>query len=65
VKQLVYSIYDKVAKESGPLFFAKNEEVAQRQFNNVLGDFDEVRKSEYELILIGTFETETCEMELV
>jgi hypothetical protein len=47
------------------LFFAKNEEVAQRQFNNVLGDFDEVRKSEYELILIGTFETETCEMELV
>lgn len=65
MKQLVYSIYDKVAKESGPLFFAKNEEVAQRQFNNVLGDFDEVRKSEYELILIGTFETETCEMELV
>jgi 23S rRNA-/tRNA-specific pseudouridylate synthase len=59
----VYTIYDTVAKESGPLFYAKNLTVAQRSFNNLLKDLDEETRKEYELRLIGVFNTTECKFE--
>jgi 23S rRNA-/tRNA-specific pseudouridylate synthase len=59
----VYTIYDTVAKESGPLFYAKNLAVAQRSFNNLLKDLDEETRKEYELRLIGVFNTTECKFE--
>ena len=49
----VYSIYDKVADESGPLFTAKNHAVAMRQFRSILKDSP---SDEYELLCVGEVE---------
>lgn len=61
----VYTIYDTVAKESGPLFYAKNIAVAQRSFNNLLKDLDEETKKEYELVYIGVFNTSECKFDII
>ena len=49
----VYSIYDKVADESGPLFTAKNHSVAMRQYRAVLKDSP---AAEYDLLCVGEVE---------
>lgn len=53
----VYSIRDDAAGEFGPLFEAKNDAVAIRQFKALMGkaDFPE----EYSLHLVGMFNRET------
>lgn len=55
--QRVYSIRDKVARECGPLFVAKNDGVALRQFRNLLKT-DGVRPDDFELLLLGMFDTD-------
>jgi len=36
MKKNLYTIWDKVAKQCGPVFEAKNDAVAQRNFKNML-----------------------------
>lgn len=52
----LYSIYDKDAKEFGPLFNAKNDVVASRYVSQMLKDIDFV--DSYALYLMGEFDVE-------
>lgn len=55
----MYSILDKVAQEFGPLFGAKNDEVAKRQFSNFMKGDRVIYADDYELRCICDFDTET------
>lgn len=48
----LYTIYDKVAQESGPLFEAKNDTVAIRMYNGV--NFPGNRE-DYQLYYLGDY----------
>lgn len=52
----LYSIYDKDAKEFGPLFNAKNDVVASRYVSQLLKDVDYV--DSFALYLMGEFDVE-------
>lgn len=49
----MYSIYDKVADDFGPVFEAVNDAVAMRQYNIVCQKVD--YPNDYELVHIGSF----------
>ena len=57
MKTEIYVIYDKVAQESGPIFEAKNEAVAQRQFVRVVGQAPD--PDDFRLLRIGVMEHDT------
>lgn len=52
-----YSIFDVVADEYGPLFGSKNDEVAKRQFKNLVAAERIADPKDYELWYVGTFDT--------
>ena len=52
----LYSIYDKDAKEFGPLFNAKNDIVASRYVEEMIKDVNHV--DSYALYCMGEFDTE-------
>lgn len=54
----IYAIYDRVAKESGPLFEAKNDDVAIRACATLLKDV--LVKSDYSLVTVGEYNTSDC-----
>ena len=53
---LVFGVYDSVAEELGPLFYAKNAGVAQRQYNNLLEDIPEDSRGDFKLICLMQFD---------
>lgn len=53
-----YSIVDQVADEFGPLFGAKNDDVAVRQFKQLLASERVTNPADYELWIIGKFDAE-------
>lgn len=57
MKLNLYTIHDKVAIESGPIFQAKNDAVAYRQFQQILSKAENT--DDYELLCVGEFNTET------
>ena len=59
----IYTIRDKVAEEVGPLFQAKNDAVAIRQFKQLIKDSE--NPEEYELLFLGDFNDQTIELETV
>ena len=61
MKNNVYTIFDKVAQESGPLFECKNDAVAQRNFKDLIKR-ENLPPKDYILYLIGRFEHETMTM---
>lgn len=69
MKVLVCTIYDKVAKEAGPIFTAKNEDVAQRMLkqvykdNSLFDDDGELISDDFDLKIVGKFDTEKAELE--
>ena len=52
----LYSIYDKDAKEYGPLFNAKNDIVASRYVEEMIKDVNHV--DSYALYCMGEYDTE-------
>lgn len=54
----VYCIYDRVAQEGGPLFTAKNEAVAVRNYNNLLSNSHVENVSDYSLYCLGEYDPE-------
>lgn len=60
MKLNVYSIFDIKAEEYGPLFVAKNNEVAFRLCRNQFKDVP--CPQDYELSCVGDFDNETGEM---
>ena len=56
----VYTIYDVVAKECGPIFQAKNHDVAVRAFKSLISENLDVHINvhDYDLYCLGEFDTE-------
>lgn len=54
----IYTIYDKVSKECGPVFQAKNFGVAKRYVEDMLKN-NPIKFDEYTLYHIGSYDTET------
>lgn len=64
----LYSIYDRVAKESGPVFQSKNDDVAVRATCSLLSDVDSIE--DFILYRVGTFDVENhliddCDVKIV
>lgn len=51
----IYTVYDVVADEAGPLFNAKNDGVAMRQFLDLLNKV--VTKDDYRLYCLGEYDS--------
>ena len=58
MKVNIYTIYDKVACESGPIFQAKNDGVALRCFMSLMKDTPSVNPTDYDVYCLGEFDTE-------
>ena len=54
--QRLYTIRDTVAEENGPIFTAKNDGVALRQFKEILTSIQN-DPEEYKLFCIGTWDS--------
>lgn len=54
----LFTIYDKVAQEAGPIFQAKNLYVAMRYVKEMIKD-NKINLSEYDLVCLGSFDTES------
>lgn len=59
MKVNVYTIYDDVAKECGPIFQSKNDAVAFRAFNSLLENVPESSLCDYSLFCLGYLDSET------
>ena len=57
----LYTIMDRVAEESGPVFSARNQGVAVRQFNRLVAG-DGLDPSDFLLIAVGGFDSRKCEL---
>lgn len=55
-----YSVYDLVAGEFGPIFQAKNNEVAKRSFGMIMQTVDPSARDGYSLFIVGEFDVETA-----
>lgn len=53
----IYTVYDKIAEESGPLFIQKSDSTARRAFRSMIKD-EKLRREEYELRYLGDYDTE-------
>lgn len=62
MKTELYVIYDKVAMESGPVFEAKNQGVAQRNFVRFMAKTDS--GEDFRLLRLGTIDHDTQLVEL-
>ena len=57
----IYTIYDKVSKECGPVFQAKNFGVAKRYVEDMVKN-NPIKLDEYALYQIASFDTESCKL---
>ncbi len=58
MKVNIYTIYDKVAEECGPVFQAKNDNVACRMVKSLFDENPSILGGEYEVYSLGLFDTE-------
>ncbi len=58
MKVNIYTIYDKVAEECGPVFQAKNDIVANRMVDCLVKENPNIPLDEYEVYCLGEFDTE-------
>lgn len=54
----LFTIYDKVAQEAGPIFQAKNLYVAMRYVKELIKD-NQINVTEYDLVRLGSFDSES------
>lgn len=54
----LFTIYDKVAQEAGPIFQAKNLYVAMRYVKDMIKD-NNINLTEYDLVRLGSFDSES------
>lgn len=55
----MYVLFDKIAQESGPIFEAKNDGVAIRNYKGFLSSKESLFDNEFELVKIGEIDKET------
>ena len=58
----LYTIYDKVAEEAGPIFQAKNMSVASRYIREMFRQNKDIVASDYDVICLGTFDSESVKL---
>ncbi len=56
----LYVVFDTIGKESGPLFHAKNDEVARRHFRVLIDNNEPSWQSDFDLRYVGEYCHETC-----
>ena len=54
----LYTIYDQVAEEAGPIFEAKHDAIARRQFDLLLRQEAVVSPKDFSLYCLGYFDRE-------
>jgi len=52
----LYTVYDELAEEAGPIFCAKNDAVAERQFIALKAQIAETERSKYHLYFLGEYD---------
>lgn len=63
MKMHLYTVYDRMSEEYGPIFEQRNHGVARRTFKSMLEKWSG-REDEYRLFCLGTKDNETCDMSL-
>lgn len=58
-RTLMVTVYDMVAEEAGPIFMAKNREVAKRMFRQMLDQEQVYNRQDLELYVVGYFSPQT------
>lgn len=58
----LYTVYDRVACQCGPLFEALNEAVAVRQYRNLLQSVSPLDRDAYVLYRVGSFDRDKMEL---
>ncbi len=59
----LYTIYDKLAEETGPVFQAKNDQVAYRQFQTQLSTIQNIKADDFTLLCVGEYENIRIELQ--
>lgn len=59
MKVNIYTIYDAIAEECGPIFQAKNDKVACRACDSMICEACGTSVSDYHLWCLGSFDTES------
>lgn len=54
----LYTIYDRIAEDAGPIFCAKNDGVANRQYQHLLNEY-QTDPLHFKLHRLGSFNTST------
>jgi hypothetical protein len=62
-KMNLYVVYDKIAGECGPVFEAKNDGVAMRQYRHLINENPTVIQDDFSLIQVGTIDKESMIIE--
>lgn len=60
----LFTIYDKVAQEAGPIFQAKNLYVAMRYVKDMIKD-NNINLTEYDLVRLATFDSESMSISVL
>ena len=60
----IFTIYDKVAQEAGPIFQAKNLYVAMRYVKDMIKD-NNINLTEYDLVRLGSFDSESMSLSVL
>lgn len=60
----LYTIRDRVAEESGPLFEAKNKGIAIRQITKMLEGVPKASLGDYKLLYMGTYNSSAMRIEV-
>jgi len=63
MKRGLYTIYDKVMEEAGPLFYANNHAHAMRNFMAMIQDTKIDKVMDYNLVYIASVDTQTMIIE--
>lgn len=62
-KMNLYVVYDKIAGECGPVFEAKNDGVAMRQYRHLINENPTVVQDDFSLMQVGTIDKESMIIE--
>lgn len=62
-KMNLYVVYDKIAGECGPVFEAKNDGVAMRQYRHLINENPTVIQDDFSLMQVGTIDKESMIIE--
>lgn len=64
MKMPIYTVYDSVAQDSGPVFEARNDGIAIRYFRQLI-DKENIPPEDYVLFRLGEFDHEAMKLEVL